>query len=94
MYKLLDKLRDKGNLSSCAWRELTDWTIYVDETSQSYRKGMTMKCDTWDSIDKKILRINHTLAKMTIATIKPSIMAATISPSYIDTTLILKYVII
>ena len=71
-YNILDRLRDKEDLSSCAWRELTDWMMNANATSPSYAIIMRMTSNTSDSVDHKILRINHGIAKTTIATIKPS----------------------
>ena len=81
MYDKLDRLRDRENLSSCAWRELTDWTMYEDMTSPSYKNVITMTCETWDSVDRSIVRINHALDKTTITTVKPSVTTDTVFPS-------------
>ena len=89
---VLDRLRDKEDPSSCAWRELTDWMMYSNATSPSYANIMTMTCNTWNSIDRNMLRINRVLTKTTVATIKLLITAATVSSSQIDAISFLKYV--
>ena len=66
--------------------------MYEDMTSPSYATVMTMTCDTWDSVDRNVVRINHALAKTTIATVKPFVQTSTIFPSQIDATSFLKYV--
>jgi len=51
-----------------------------------------MTYDTWDSVDRSMLRINHALAKTTIVTIKLSVTASTVSPSQIEDTSFLKHI--
>ena len=88
----LNSLRNRKDLSQCAWRELTDWSMYANMTSLSYASIMTMTSETWDSVDGDVGRIHYALAKTTIVTDKPSVTADTVLPTQIDATLFLKYV--
>ena len=91
-YEKLDRLRNQETLFLCAWRELTNWTMYANITSPSYAAVTTMMYNTCDSVDRNVLRINHALAKTSIATVKLCVTAATVFPPQIDTTSFLKYV--
>ena len=51
-----------------------------------------MTSETWDSVDRNVVRINHVLAKITFATVEPSVTADAVFPSQIDATSFLKYV--
>ena len=76
---------------SC-WRDITDFKLYVSATNPSYTFIMAMTDATWDSIDIPTLRINQALSTSTIATIKPTLTADTVTPSQIETVSFLKYV--
>ena len=91
-YKDIDRLHDRNNISPCTWRELTDWKTYAEATSPSYTLIMTMMCNIWETVDRNMLCVNHTIAKTVTTTTKLSVTASTVTPSQIEATYFLKHI--
>ena len=70
-YENLNTLRKENKISMPVWRSLADFQMYAETTKPSLAAIMLMTEASWDAVDLSLLRINHELSQISIASTKP-----------------------